>query len=209
MSQQLIQHDPRQEPLKPRLCVDIDNVLAQTDAVMRRVISEYTEGRVRYEYEHIVEFDYLKCVDAAGNSCTLEELRKIGVLYSETQNILSIEPMPHAVEQITRLSQWFDIHIATTRIARNRRTTIDWLERHGLLAFDLHFLKHGEKHASLVPFFAAVEDDYDQAVAFTQSGSPAFLIEHPWNRTRPGRDKLEWVPDWPTLASRLEALLGR
>jgi hypothetical protein len=33
---------------KPRLCVDIDNVIAQTDRVMREIIREYTGGRVKW-----------------------------------------------------------------------------------------------------------------------------------------------------------------
>lgn len=196
------------ETKKPRLCVDIDNVLAQTDQVMRRVISNYTQGRVNYEYDHITEFDYHKCVDAAGNSSTREDWRGIHSLFAESHHILAIEPMPNAVEQLNRLSERFDIHIATTRLPQARRSMIEWLERHGFPPFDLHFLKHGEKHAWFMPFFAAVEDDYGQAVAFVESGSPAFLLEHPWNRTKPRRENLEWVADWLSLAERLEALLG-
>ena len=40
------------------LCVDIDNVVAATDEVMRCVIREYTRGRVDLSYEDVVEFDY-------------------------------------------------------------------------------------------------------------------------------------------------------
>jgi 5'(3')-deoxyribonucleotidase len=202
------QQSTSSETKKPRLCVDIDNVLAQTDLVMRRVISEYTEGRVNYEYNHIIEFDYHRCVDGAGNSSTREEWKGIHSRFAESHNILAIEPMPHAVEQLKRLSERFDIHIATTRPPQARKPTIEWLERHGFPPFDLHFLKHREKHAWFTPFFAAVEDDYSQAVAFLESGSPAFLLEHPWNRTKPKRDKLEWIADWFALADRLESLLG-
>jgi len=52
-----------------------------------------------------------------------------------------------------------------------------------------------------------VEDDYEQAKAFVESGSPAFLIDHPWNRTKPKLPKLEWVKDWKELTNRLLALL--
>jgi len=139
---------------KPRICVDIDNVLAQTDRVMRRVIWLYTHGRVNYEPEHIVEFNYHECDDSARNRITEPEWKGIHRLFAERGNILSIEPMPGAVEQLQRLSDRFDVHIATTRLPKARRPTIEWLERHGFPPFDLHFLKHGEKHAWFTPFFA-------------------------------------------------------
>lgn len=188
---------------KPRICVDIDNVIAQTDEVMRRVIREFTKGRVNYEYNHILEFDYHKCVDSAGESSTKDEWKGIHELFSESVNILSIAPMPGALENLKRLSYSFDVHIATTRLPKARRVTIEWLESNGFPPFDLHFLRHGEKHTSLAPFFAAVEDHYEQAVALIGAGSPCFLIEHPWNRTKPRLDGIQWVKGWDELTDRL------
>jgi 5'(3')-deoxyribonucleotidase len=188
---------------KPRLCVDIDNVIAQTDEVMRRVIREFTKGRVNYNYDHILEFDYHKCVDSAGESSAKGEWKGIHELFSEPDNILSIAAMPGALENLKRLSDSFDVHLATTRLPKARRATIEWLETNGFPPFDLHFLRHGEKHVSLAPFFAAVEDHYEQAVTFVEAGSPCFLIEHPWNRTKARLDGIQWVKDWDQLADRL------
>lgn len=191
---------------KPRLCVDIDNVIARTDEVMRRVIREFTGGRVDYGYEHIVEFDYDKCLDAAGQRSTREEWKGIHDRFSERENLLAIEPMDGAIEHLTRLSQAFDIHLATTRLPKARRATLEWLEAKGVPPFDLHFLRHGEKHVSLAPFIAAVEDHYEQAIAFVAASTPCFLIEHPWNRTKPRVEKIEWIKGWGELADRLLSL---
>jgi hypothetical protein len=80
----------RNEPLtaKPRLCVDIDNVIAQTDEVMRRVIREFTNGRVNYDYEHVIEFDYHKCVDKAGENSTKEEWKGIHELFPGARQLV-------------------------------------------------------------------------------------------------------------------------
>jgi hypothetical protein len=32
-------------------------MIAQTDAVMRQVICDFTDGRVNLKYRHVVEFD--------------------------------------------------------------------------------------------------------------------------------------------------------
>jgi hypothetical protein len=84
----------------PRLCMDIDNVIAQTDAVMRRVIYLYIQGRVNLAYDHIQEFDYDQCIDSNGARINRREWHAIHELFSEHDAILSIEPMPGAIEQL-------------------------------------------------------------------------------------------------------------
>ena len=46
--------------MKQHLCIDSDNVVAQTDDVMRRVIHEFTGGRVNLRYENIESFRNLQ-----------------------------------------------------------------------------------------------------------------------------------------------------
>ena len=58
-------------------CVDIDNVLGDTDEVMRRVITEYTDGRVQLSYQHVKEFNYADCVDDNGCRISKEEWNAI------------------------------------------------------------------------------------------------------------------------------------
>ena len=47
--------------------VAIDNVIGQTDKVMRQVIRDYTGNRVNLDYVDVVEFDYHKCKDKNGH----------------------------------------------------------------------------------------------------------------------------------------------
>lgn len=84
---------------------------------------------------------------------------------------------------------------------------MEWLDNHGFPPHDLHFLKPGEKHASLRKFTAAIEDDYAQAHSFaTIANTPCFVLKHPWNATKPQIPDVIWVPDWRELARRLTSL---
>lgn len=187
-------------------CIDIDNTVARTDEVMRRVIADYTAGRVRLAYEDVIAFDYYKCPDQQGNQITKEEWTPIHDLFATPRYLWQVEPIPGAIEGLRELAKYGTIHLATSRLRQARRTTVEWLDAHSFPNHDLHFLKHGEKHASLRPFAAAVEDHYEQAVAFATTGqTPAFLIRHPWNRDCKPVQGVLWVDSWEELTQRLLA----
>ena len=186
-----------------RLCVDIDNVIADTDVVMRQVIRDYTGGRVNLAYEQITDFDYYKCQDSNSSCISREEWGEIHRLFSEDRFLLQIKPVEGAAEALTRLGQKFTIHLATSRLPAARKATIVWLEEHQFPPHDIHFLKHREKHVSLGRFFAAVEDHYEQAADFGAAGTPCYLIRHPWNRNKPSRTNVSWVDGWPELTATL------
>jgi 5'(3')-deoxyribonucleotidase len=191
------------------LCIDIDNVLARTDEVMRRVICDFTNGRVNFKYEQIIQFDYWKCKDGTGCTVTKNEWNSIHELFSEPRYLWMVQPEPGVQDCLKLLAAKFDIHLATSRLPKARRQTIEWLDNHGFPPHDLHFLKHGEKHVSLGKFAAAVEDHYEQAVEFANCGTPSFLLQHPWNRGKPQADKLKWVNDWSDLTKQLVSLVAK
>lgn len=188
-----------------QICVDIDNVIARTDEVMRRVILEYTGGRVQLEYDHIEEFDYCLCPDQSGNRISKDEWKEIHELFSEPRYLLSVQPMDKAVEALTELSYNGRLHVATSRLPKARKTTVEWLERIGMPSHDLHFLRHGEKHTSLRSFDFAIEDDYNQAVGFAGvPGTESLLMRHPWNAAKKSVPQLVWVADWPAVSARIQ-----
>jgi uncharacterized HAD superfamily protein len=188
---------------KDRLCIDSDNVLAQTDEVMRRVIRDYTQGRVNLEPQHITNFDYDRCKDKQNCGITAEQWRDVHALFSEPRYLWCIQPVPGVQECLKALGKRFDLHLATSRLPKARRVTVEWLEAHDFPPHDLHFLKHKEKHFSLGRFAAAVEDHYEQAVEFAKTGTPSYLIEHPWNRGREAVEMVEWVDGWQKLTALL------
>jgi uncharacterized HAD superfamily protein len=187
-------------------CIDIDNVIAQTDSVMRKVISEYTGGRVQFAYEDVKEFDYHK-LNKNGDSISKDDWQAIHQMFSEPRYLLEITPTPGAIEGLHQLARKATIHIATSRLRKARRATLEWLEKYGFPDHDLHFVKHGEKHASLGSFVAAVEDHYEQAVEFAATGTTCFLLKHPWNETKPRIENVRWVDNWWGLTNELLTLV--
>ncbi len=193
---------------KPEICVDIDNVLAQTDSTIRRIIYERTKGRVRLEYEDIVEFDYWRCRDKAGSSITKKQWGAVHKAFSKKELLSSVEPVPNARESLATLAVHANIHIATSRLPAARGATITWLRSHGFAHTEFHTVEHRKKHAIPVDFLAIVEDDYAQAELFRGLGTRVFLIEHPWNRGRPKREHITWVSNWEELTRRLLVVFG-
>jgi uncharacterized HAD superfamily protein len=185
--------------VRRHLCIDIDNVLAETDIVMRRVIRAFTKGDVDLEYTDVREFDYDKCRDCDGHSITREQWHNVHDRFSKPSTLLSIQPVPGVQRHLARLSSKFELHLATSRLRSARAATIKWLDVHGFPEHDLHFLKHGQKHAVLGRFAAAIEDHYEQAAALAACGTPAFLLEHPWNKGKPKAENVAWVKSWPQL----------
>jgi hypothetical protein len=106
-------------------CIDIDNVVACTDEVMRRVISEFTDGRVQLKYEDVVKFNYHECPDPHGNQLTKDEWRQVHDLFSEPRSLMSINPIPGAIEGLRRLATRGTVHLATSRLPKVRKTTVE------------------------------------------------------------------------------------
>ena len=191
----------------PALCIDIDNVIGQTDEVMRRVISEYTGGRVQLAYEDIKVFNYHECRDCHGNGIDEKDWTTVHDLFSEPRYLLEIEPLPGAIDSLRQLMRAATLHVATSRLRKARPATVEWLDKHEVPDHYLHFVKHNQKHACLRGVIAAVEDDYEQAVDFAKSGITCFLIGHPWNASRPKIEGVEWADSWGELTSRLLAMI--
>ncbi len=185
------------------LCLDIDNVVAQTDDVMRHVIRTYTDGRVDLRYVDVKEFDYHKCVDSRGASIAKEDWPAIHDLFSESRHIAKISPFDDVQTCLRRLSERYDLHLATARLPKARGATVEWLETHGFPNHSLHFLSHGRKHLSLGGFAAAVEDDLAQARAFAAHGVPCYVLAHPWNEFDLEIEDVHRVNSWGELTDHL------
>ena len=191
---------------RPRICIDIDNVVAQTDEVMRAVIRKITKERVVLEYKHITTFNYWECHDDNGNAITRDEWKEVHDRFSESEWLNRIQPVADVQESLRRLSEKYILHFATSRLAKARRTTIEWLEQNGFPDHDIHFLKHGEKHISLGAFDVSVEDDPTQALAFAAAGFGLnFVIEHPWNAGIADAGNLRRVAGWREIEKALAA----
>jgi uncharacterized HAD superfamily protein len=174
--------------VKKRLCVDIDNCVAATDEVMRRVICEVTNGRVNFQYGDILEFDYHGplCRDKDGERIDDATWKVVHDQFSAPEVVLSIKPLDGAVEALRSLQGDFEIHFVTTRKPKARAATIHWLDRLGLdekRPHSIHFVGHREKHEAVGRPIAAVDDDAAQAESFAEIGVKSIVLDHPWNQT--------------------------
>ena len=192
----------------PRLCVDIDNVIALTDPVIRRLIQEHTGGRVCLAYGDVKEFNYHECQDASGNCITEEEWQEIHDAFSSPAVLSTVPPDAAALSALSELHSHAEIHVVTSRKPQGQTATLEWLKRHTVTFDEVMFVGHRKKHATLRPFFAAVEDDYDQAVEFAKKGTLCLLMRHPWNVGRPRMDFVQWVDAWPQAVTVLSSKLS-
>lgn len=190
---------------KLRLCLDIDNVLCDSDQVMRRLIFHHSKANVELTYDEIVTFNYYECRDSRGQAITRDEWQAIHEIFSLPENILSISPYPGVINHVSRLAEKYAIHLATSRLLSARQSTVEWLDRNGFPPHSLHFLGYGEKHLALATFDATVEDDPIQAERFAETGSTSFLLAHPWNRPS-GCHAAKRMGDWNQLVQALLVL---
>ncbi len=189
---------------KRHICIDIDNVIARTDQVMRQVIKVVTHGRVNLEYDDILFFNYWECTDRSKHSISREEWSAVHNAFSQSLYLDQIEPVDGSQDALHALSDRFFLHIATSRLPIARIATIHWLERHRFPLHDLHFLRHGQKHISVGLFDVSVEDDAEQAVAFARTGfGTNFVISHPWNASVEPLPNVIRVAGWNDILTSL------
>lgn len=185
------------------ICIDIDNVIAKTDEVMRSVIRMHSRHGVDLRYEDVVCFDYWLCRDSLGRRIDRDEWNLIHEEFT-SNHIARISPVQGVQEILGALAHRFDVHLATTRLEQAHEATREWLKTHSIAHDHLHFARHGEKHLLDHAFVAVIEDDREQAVAFYASGIPAYLIAHPWNTVGP-HSPIKRMSGWEEI---IETLLG-
>jgi 5'(3')-deoxyribonucleotidase len=201
---------------KPKLCVDIDNVLAQTDAVMREIIRVATVSKenpsgIWYEYEDITHFEYDLCTNSAGLCVSKQVWNAVHQLFQDPNSgyVDLIRPMAGALEGLNTLAERWDIWIVTSRHSGALKKASDWVERH-FPGFSRNvrssYQRKGKWEVS--PFQAAVDDHLETAVGFANLAVRSFVYTHPWNRGATADGRLTIVADWPQLVRKLDASLG-
>lgn len=191
----------RMDQVRPAICVDIDNVLAKTDEVMRQVIRVHSSSHVDLAYNDVVCFEYWMCRDGAGRRFDKREWTKIHREFTHN-HLLQILPFDNVSHHLETLSERFNVHLATSRLNDGQEATRVWLKQHGIPYKKLHFVQEGTKHLIDEQFVAAIEDDREQGYAFHNNGVYVFLLRHPWNTVNP-YSPLKRVTDWEQLTNEL------
>lgn len=182
----------RRAASKPILGVDIDNVLAESDACLRAMILEHCrislkeEEMLRYEYSaYGVTEAQLAAVFERFNSETCRKLRLV----------------PGAKAALVKLTTRYEIALVTSRDPASKASTEYWLQVKGLPYNQLHF--NDEKHALGIPYYAFVEDRHEHAHRIAATGCPVYLLTRPWNAAPLADPNIRRVASWTEILEHL------
>jgi len=166
--------------------VDIDNVIAETEKELRRVIFEKKglsltrEDITSYSFENVAGIER-------------EDLKEIFEMFNEGGIFLDLEVMEGARETMSLLNEKHRIVLVTSRPACVERHTRQWLEREGIPYDELHFAT--EKKANGIPFDLFFEDQDKFAIELAEEGAYVLLFDAPWNR-HVEHDNINRVYSW-------------
>ena len=182
-----------------RIAVDIDSTLHhywdQLSDIARRRFG------VDLPYEEQVTWGITLLRPEQVRACVAES-------HSSTR-VLAAEPYPGAVETIRR---WHDaghfVHITSHRTTDAYEATARWLERIGLPHDELYCSPDKVGRCSEIAIDVLIDDSPENLLRAGEAGITPATIVHPWNRELCEEEDIVCGPDWPTLAARLQPLLG-
>ncbi|MGL4552426.1 MAG: cytidine deaminase [Gemmataceae bacterium] len=199
---------PAPPPDRPRLYLDIDNVLSDTDGRMRELIADVTAGRVRLEKRHSTQFHYTRCADGSGASVTEAEWRVVhDERFARPECVADLPPLPGAVDAACRLAGPFAVAYITGRPASLQASSQRWLADHGFPEGPVMFIGRGQKHLAIRGAFALVEDDREQAELSALDGMHGVILAHEWNHADDDT-VAHRCADWPAVERLLADLAG-
>ncbi len=107
------------------------------------------------------------------------------------------EGMPYegSREAMKALGKLGRVHIVTMRPKRAETFTMEWLDRHGIVAHEVHILGSGQKKSIDGPKVDVMIDDRWENVLDMSRVSKSFLMLRPWNR--------KFAPSWPLVVRSL------
>jgi len=195
---------------RPRLLLDIDGTLAESLPHWLQLAASLTNGRVDLRPEDVRHYDMPSNRDRKGEALTEAEWRKV-VSEFAIERAAQVLPVAGAIEAVLRLAAKFDIVFATSRPRSGHGPTLDWLDHYFAdLPREVHFVQGGGKHL-VGRLFAAVEDDYEQALRFASLGVQCWVRELPYTEgelEKPNRYIKRWS-NWAALADCLFEELAR
>jgi uncharacterized HAD superfamily protein len=182
-----------------RIAVDIDSTLHhywdQLAAIAKRRFG------VQLPYEDQLTWGITLLRPEQVRACVAETHREA--------QVLAAEPYPGAVEAIRG---WHDaghfIHVTSHRTPDARHATERWLERIELPYDELYCSYDKVSRCREIGIDLLIDDSPVNLVRAADAGITPATILHPWNRELCEDEDIVCASDWPSLARRLEPLLG-
>lgn len=153
--------------------VDIDNVIADTEKELRRVLLE-TKG-IRLNREDITNYSLN---DIGG--IDPETLRELLAMFNEGDVFSGLEVIDGASETLELLMKAHRVELVTSRPEKLRLQTEAWLARNNVPYHELKFASHSKVNG--VPYELFLEDQDNFARELAESGTFVLLFDAPWNR---------------------------
>ena len=170
------------------LGVDIDNVIAATDEVIRGQINSQYE--IESNKEDIKYWFYHK-------SLPITEAQEEQIFTDFHHNhIRSVVVVNCSVQALTTLSKYFTIDLLTNRPKFTQEDTKYWLATHQIPYNSLFFTDHKIRMAASISLL--IEDRGETALEFAETGVPVFLLDYPWNRSF-NHENIKRVSNWEEI----------
>lgn len=154
--------------------VDIDNVIADTEKSLRRLL--FDERGIRLDREDISSYS-LEGIAGIGR----EDLSFLLDRFNNGGIFLDVEPIEGARETILRLKERHRIVLVTSRPEKVAFITREWLDRNGIPYDELHFASKTKLNG--IPYDLFLEDQDNFAYEIADEGTFVLLFDAPWNRS--------------------------
>jgi 5'(3')-deoxyribonucleotidase len=178
--------------------VDLDNVIGDTDEVVRRIIRDLLgvdAGR-----DEIVTWRYSSSLPITQE----QEKQVFDVLHSKY--LMAIPSLPGATTVLRHLSGFAPIWIITARPESSRVDTEHWLTSIGLKYDALLFTS--TKLDIGVPVLFFIDDNPETAGKLLALSNRVFLMDRPWNRGILETPLLTRVFSWPDVERHAEDIVA-
>jgi uncharacterized HAD superfamily protein len=129
---------------------------------------------------------------------------------------LEMEPMPGALEALSRLGAEHELYVVTARLDHEVGLAARWLSRHGIEVRAIRHTSRGPKDDACRTLGVAVhlDDSPGELVRLAEGGLCAeglcaALLETAYNAGDERHEALRLVPDWPAFEALCAELAGR
>jgi len=153
--------------------VDIDNVIADTEKELRRIILKRRGLKLTREDITSYSLDNIAGLER-------EELADILDLFNHGDIFLDLEVIDGARETLIMLREKHSIVLVTSRPEGVRVKTESWLAREDIPYDELHFVSGTKVNG--IPYELFLEDQDKFARELAEDGTYVLLFDAPWNR---------------------------
>jgi uncharacterized HAD superfamily protein len=151
--------------------IDIDNVLSDSDYVIRKLIEQ--EFGIKSKRKQITRWNYHESLPI-----TLDQEKKVFELFHNRYCLLA-PTIPYAAKSLRIISETYSIWLITCRPIETISLTKQWLSKHKIVYDNLVYSCNKSDYFEKFEFM--IEDNGEIAIAFADNGVPVILFNNPWN----------------------------